>query len=160
MSRFNTDTFRSLNESIARVQNPQAALAEAMEYTAILEEVILSLCEELELDPQALVEDIMTAERQKELAGKMKKQGAKTEAEFKKNEKLWGQGKLKVNQKTRAFKKEYAKSQKLGARYNKEGESHKVYGKGGKVLKRIKTSPSTDSRDVRGGGYQGWSDQS
>ena len=66
MSRFNTDTFRSLNESIARVQNPQAALAEAMEYTAILEEVILSLCEELEIDPQALVEDIMTAERQKE----------------------------------------------------------------------------------------------
>ena len=61
MSRFNTDTFRSLNESIARVQNPQAALAEAMEYTAILEEVILSLCEELELDPQALAKDASLA---------------------------------------------------------------------------------------------------
>jgi hypothetical protein len=66
MSRFNTDTFRSLNESIARVQNPQAALAEAMEYTAALEAVILALCEELELDPQALVEDVMTAGRKKE----------------------------------------------------------------------------------------------
>lgn len=157
MSRFNTDTFRSLNESIARVQNPQAALAEAMEYTAALEAVILALCEELELDPQALVEDIMTVERQKELAGKMKKQGAKTQAEYEKTKKLRDQGRLKGD--TRAFKKAYAKSQKLGARYNKEGESHKVYGKGGKVLKRIKTSPSTDSRDVRGGGYQSWSDQ-
>ena len=156
MPRFTNDTFRSLNESIAAVQNPQAALDEAMEYTAILEEVILSLCEELELDPQALVEDIMTAERQKELAGKMKKQGKTTQAEYKNQQYFRKQGRVKGE--TRAFKKAYAKSQKLGARYNKEGESHKIYGKGGKVLKGIKTSSSKDSRDVRGRGYGAWSD--
>jgi hypothetical protein len=56
MARFDHDTYRSLNESIAHVQNPQAALDEALEYTAALEEVILTLCEELGLDPQAVLE--------------------------------------------------------------------------------------------------------
>lgn len=108
MSRFNTDTFRSLNESIARIQNPQAALAEAMEYTAILEEVILSLCEELELDPQALVEDVMTVAREKEHQKKMGRAAAKGDKAH----------------------------QKSIARYHKELESKKVFGKRGKILKR------------------------
>jgi|694.fasta_scaffold00157_74 hypothetical protein len=73
MSRFNTNAFRSLNESIARVQNPQAALDEAMEYTALLEEVLLALCEELELDPNALLEDVQTYERSQETKKKSKK---------------------------------------------------------------------------------------
>lgn len=107
MSRFNTDTFRSLNESIARVQNPQAALAEAMEYTAALEAVILALCEELELDPKALVEDVMTAERNREHQKKLNR--------------LDGYG------------KEHSKALK---RYHRELESKKVYGTRGKILKR------------------------
>jgi len=156
MARFNTNTFRSLNESIARIQNPIAALDEAMEYTSILETVILDLCEALDLDPQALVEDVMTTEREKELAGKIKKQGAKTQAAYTKVEDRLK--KTKKYRETPTFKKEYAKSQKLGARYEKEGSSHKVYGRGGKVMP-IKTSPSNDARNVRGGGYQGWSDQ-
>jgi hypothetical protein len=72
MSRFNTNTFRSLNESIARIQNPQAALDEAMEYTALLETVLLALCEELELDPNALLEDVQTYERSQETTKKSK----------------------------------------------------------------------------------------
>ena len=63
MSRFNTNTFRSLNESIARIQNPIAALDEAMEYTAALEEILLALCEELDLDPNELMEDIFDNSR-------------------------------------------------------------------------------------------------
>ena len=39
MARFDHDTYRSLNESIAHVQNPQAALNEALEYTAALGEL-------------------------------------------------------------------------------------------------------------------------
>jgi hypothetical protein len=58
MARFDHDTYRSLNESISQVQNPQAALNEALEYTALLEEVLLALCEELDIDPQALMEDV------------------------------------------------------------------------------------------------------
>jgi len=58
MARFDHDTYRSLNESIAKVQNPQAALNEALEYTAALEAALLALCEELGLDPEALMEDV------------------------------------------------------------------------------------------------------
>ena len=44
MARFNNKTYRSLNESISHVQNPQAALNEALEYNAALGAVLLSLC--------------------------------------------------------------------------------------------------------------------
>ena len=54
--RFNNTNHRSLNESIAKVQNPQVALDEALEYTAMLEAVILDICEELEIDPDELME--------------------------------------------------------------------------------------------------------
>ena len=56
--RFNNTNHRSLNESIAKAQNPQQTLDEALEYTAALESVILSICEELEIDPDELVEDV------------------------------------------------------------------------------------------------------
>ena len=112
MSRFNTDTFRSLNESISRVQNPQAALDEAMEYTAILEEVILSLCEELEIDPQALVEDVMTAGRAREHIAAV-----------------------------RAAKTSTAKKA-ADAKAERESGSSKIYGKGGKVRGKVEQKPS------------------
>jgi len=60
MSRLTTQKYSSLNKSITSVQNPEAALQEALEYTAVLETVILSLCEELDLDPQELVEGAFT----------------------------------------------------------------------------------------------------
>jgi hypothetical protein len=59
MAQFDHDTYRSLNASISQVQNPQAALNEALEYTAALEEVLLALCEELGLDPQAVMESAL-----------------------------------------------------------------------------------------------------
>jgi hypothetical protein len=74
MARFDHDTYRSLNSSISQVQNPQAALDEALEYTALLEEVLLALCEELDIDPEALMEDIQTPERRAEAAAQRKKQ--------------------------------------------------------------------------------------
>jgi len=145
MSRLNTEKYSSLNESIASVQNPEAALQEALEYTAALETVILSLCEELNLDPQELVEDVMTQERERELSKKMKEANKKTDAKRKQN--------------SAGFNKAYKRSQALGKRYEKEGSSHKVFGKGGKVIKGIKTSPRKDSRDITGSRHGGWSDQ-
>lgn len=58
-TRLTNDKHTSLNESISYVNSPQRELDEAVEYALALEEVLLALCEELELDPQALVEDIM-----------------------------------------------------------------------------------------------------
>lgn len=134
----------SLNESIAYINSPQRELDEAHDYALALEEVILALCEELELDPQALVEDIMTTAREKELRGKIAKSGRAADRE-------WNKMKRHVpGKEPRAFKRAYAKSQALGRQYEKEGESHKVYGKGGKVLKRVKTSPAKSTHDIRG----------
>jgi hypothetical protein len=61
--RFNTNKYSSLNESITKVQNPQTALEEAMEYTAALEAVIVGICEKLDLDPDALVEEVFNSPR-------------------------------------------------------------------------------------------------
>ena len=112
MARFNTNTFRSLNESIARIQNPQAALDEAMEYTSILETVILDLCEALDLDPQALVEDVMTAGRAREHSTAV--HAAKTPAAKK----------------------------AADAKAERESSSNKIYGKGGKVRGKVAQKPS------------------
>jgi hypothetical protein len=66
MPRFTNTEYRSLNESISHVANPAAALARAEEYAELLEEVVAALCAELEIDPQALVEDVMTGARMRE----------------------------------------------------------------------------------------------
>jgi hypothetical protein len=80
MARFDHDTYRSLNESISQVQNPHAALNEALEYTAALEEVLLALCEELGLDPEALMEDLQTPEREREMRPLVRKAIKKQDA--------------------------------------------------------------------------------
>ena len=56
-TRLTNTKHTSLNESIAYVNSHQRELDEATEYAAQLEDLVLALCEELELDPQALVED-------------------------------------------------------------------------------------------------------
>ena len=50
---------RSLNKKNKKV----AESVESAEYTELLESVLLALCEELELDPNALLEDYQTPER-------------------------------------------------------------------------------------------------
>jgi hypothetical protein len=126
MARFDHDTYRSLNESISHVQNPQAALNEALEYTAALEEVLLALCEELGLDPDALLEDVQTFERERE-----------TQAERKRLERERDAGR---RQNTAAGdKQERSASAKIRHRdklSDKEYFSKQLYGKGGKVIRK------------------------
>ena len=119
MPRFNTTTFRSLNESIAKVHNPQAALNEALNYTAALESIILSICEELEIDPDELMEDMaMTAARNKELSARERGYEARGQPE---------------------------KSDKVVTKLNRERDSNKyLYSKGGK--RRLIPSKGTASR--------------
>lgn len=135
--RFNSTNHLSLNKSIAKVQNPHQTLDEALEYTAALESVILSVCEELDLDPDKLVEDVMTAARERELKKKITAQGKKTQAAYYHSPPSH-HGQVRA---AARFEKEYKKSKALGARYRKEGESHKVYGAGGKVQKSSRKTP-------------------
>ena len=57
--RFDNTKFRSLNETITHLNEPQVAVDE---YTELLESVLLALCDELELDPNELVEAVKKSE--------------------------------------------------------------------------------------------------
>jgi hypothetical protein len=136
MARFNTNTFRSLNESIARIQNPQAALDEAMEYTSILETVILDLCEALDLDPQALLEDLQTPERDYEMYSSIrkKKQAANKHRLKAKDTSTPARKRAAVAHKLKA-KDAAADARKLKATDAAEkADKENVYGTGGKVV--------------------------
>jgi len=110
--RFNNNNFRSLNESINFVQNPYQELDEALEYADTLESIILSICEELEIDPDELVEDVMTDSRLKELVKKRNTTAKKNQSYS------------------------TAADDRIRNRMEREAGSKKVYGRGGKVLKR------------------------
>jgi hypothetical protein len=128
MARFNTNTFRSLNESIARVQNPIAALDEAMEYTSILEAVILDLCEALDLDPQALVEDALTADRGREwdtATSRAREDLARAKAAHKKKS---------SNTNLAKVRKAEDRLRDVGYKRSDEEQSNKIYHRGGKVV--------------------------
>jgi uncharacterized protein (DUF3084 family) len=134
MARFDHDTYRSLNESIAHVQNPQAALNEALEYTAALEAVLLSLCEELDLDPRDLMEDIQTPERRAEAAAQRKKQVKKLNTNLARFQKT----KIGTAANERAYKSSRRESEKTGkmdaAHEREQRATTRLYGKGGKVV--------------------------
>ena len=134
--RTNHDTFRSLNESINKIQNPQAALDEAMEYTATLEAVLHALCEELDLDPQALLEDLQTPERDYEMHSSIRaKQRAADKHKLKaKDTSTPARKRAAVAHKLKA-KDAAADARKLKAKDAAEkAEPENVYGKGGKVV--------------------------
>jgi len=135
MPRFNTNTFRSLNESIARIQNPQAALDEAMEYTALLETVLLALCEELDLDPNKLFEDIQTPERAEETQKARKEAGRKHEKLL---QKAFRAGENEGSPKIRKIDSDYSKVAKRD--FKEKSDPDRLYGKGGKVVGRYKSN--------------------
>ncbi len=153
MARFDHDNYRSLNESIAKVQNPQAALDEALEYASFLEGILDNLCEELDIDPQALMEDIQTAEREREMRPlvrkAIKKQDAaradtarETERRAMRGDPVMRNWDLK-NIRAK-YSKKYGLRKKGGpneiiARDNKERkDSTTLYGKGGKKVATLK----------------------
>ncbi len=150
MARFNNDTYRSLNESIEQVQNPQAALNEALEYASALEEVLLSLCEELDLDPQALMEDIQTPERKREmrpLVRKARKQQAAAQKKAERKINRVGRPGEPSSYTSQAKDKVYAKyrdrrADKILAKgWREDSNLTTLYGKGGKVVATRKLVP-------------------
>ena len=126
----------SLNESIAYVNSPQRELDEAVEYARALEEVLLALCEELGIDPAALVEDIQTGERENEmfykrrsLQDKEDSAGDRAVLSGSKNK----DKKKELNKKWSAAKRALEKHDR---RDRVEKDSSRLYGKGGKVVKK------------------------
>ncbi len=140
----------SLNESIAYVNSPQRELDEATEYALALEEVLLALCEELDIDPNALVEDLQTPERAKEMR---KKIATSRERGYVAQDNAEGNWSLGHNYTLRPIKK-YATAAKLARRrqlsherrtkaltkqHNAERKDQTtMYGKGGKVVGKMK----------------------
>jgi hypothetical protein len=153
MARFDHDNYRSLNESISQVQNPQAALNEALEYASFLEGILDNLCEELGLDPQAVMEDIQTAEREREMRPlvrkAIKKQDAARADTARETERRAMRGDpVMRNWDLKNIRAKYSKKHGLRkkggpneiiARDNKERKDPTtLYGKGGKVVAKPK----------------------
>ena len=118
----------NMRQSLNKKNKAVAESVESAEYTELLESVLLALCEELALDPNALLEDFQTPAREKAMSAKL----SKTDTDWQK----------KVNA-------SYAKHSRLHDRLEKgyhkikneiekEKSSSKVYGKGGKIVKKTK----------------------
>jgi len=137
--RFNTDKFRSLNETISHIDQPQVP---ADEYTELLESVLLALCAELELDPDVLLEDFQTPERAAEMKTKRKRSQA-------------AQLKLKAAERIRSRKanakidKAEYKSEADTAKDRTEKRSDSMYGKGGKVIKSKEAAKKLAARKIK-----------
>ena len=54
--------YKSLNESILSVTNPQSKLVEEREYTELLETIIVAIANELNIPPQELIEGFLKEE--------------------------------------------------------------------------------------------------
>jgi hypothetical protein len=116
------------------MDNLHEQMDEIREYNELLETVLLALCEELDLDPQALVEDVMTVARQKEHHKKLNPL-------YKKNAKIGYNA-----PEEKKIEKQIEKARYGRGGYSTEMRSKKLYGRGGKVLKRKPTN-----RDVHAG---------
>lgn len=133
MPRFTNTEYRSLNESISHVANPALALAEAEEYAALLEETLVALCEEMEIDPQELVEDIQTPARKREMDKKENAAIAKAAAAQPSSYR-----RLAALAQYRSAKK---KAVSVMQQNDAEAKSKKLYGVGGKVIATRKVKP-------------------
>ena len=109
--RFSSKQYRSLNEAINNVQDPQYYTTE--EYTEILEDLVEALCEELDVDPNQLLEDYQTPER-----------AAQTD-----------RLRMRTRKAAQSAARKYEQAKSL-AQYEKE--SPKTYGSKGRVVKPTK----------------------
>ena len=135
--RTDNDTYRSLNESINAVQNPQVALHEAQEYASVLEAALEFVCEKLEITPDELMEMAVTAARAREHNRAIDRADHRAWAYTNPNNRqgMWKDGKAKSPahiKKGKGLEKAYDSAVK---KLDKERASKTLYGRGGKVLK-------------------------
>ena len=70
---FKKNPRKRLETSSSYYDSKTGAMDESTDYTELLESVLLALCEELELDPNQLLEDFQTPEREQETAGELRR---------------------------------------------------------------------------------------
>lgn len=159
-TRLNNDKHLSLNESIAYVNSPQRELDEAREYAAALEDLLLALCEGLDIDPDALVEDLQTPERAKEMRKKIRTaRDNKSWARHERDENRHLEDLAKPfgrdasdghRQDARNAERRRATAERqqktLSAQDAKEKASKKLYGRGGKVVGAVKPAGAARKR--------------
>ena len=157
--RFDNNKFRSLNETISHIDEPQVPVDE---YTELLESVLLALCEELELDPNELLEDYQTPEREQETAGEMRR----AQGNARRKAKAWRPNTSKSYKQEGEFDRAVDKLTTKVSRVAKERRSRKVFGLGGKtvakpgarIMSKIKgqrTAQQAADRDDKAGKYMG-----
>jgi len=118
------------------MDNLHEQMDEIREYNELLETVLLALCEELDLDPQALLEDLQTPERDYEMYSSIrkKKQAADKHRLKAKDTSTPARKRAAVAHKLKA-KDAAADARKLKATDAAEkAEKENVYGTGGKVV--------------------------
>ena len=139
--------FRSLNEAIESVTNPQPELTQN-EYIELLESALISIAEELECDVDDLVEMAQTPQRKRQLIAKIHKAESQQSYNSPSDARSMRSTKSGAKQLDRAKKAD--KDVKRGVNlFNKEVGSKKLYGRGGRVLKRkIRPTDTTNDQNL------------
>ena len=140
--------FRSLNEAIESVTNPQPEFTQE-EYIELLESALESIAEELECDVDDLVEDMaQTPQRKRQLLAKIHKAESQQSYNSPSDARSMRSTKSGAKQLDRAKKAD--KDVKRGVNlFNKEVGSKKIYGRGGRVLKRkIRPTDTTNDQNL------------
>ena len=163
--------YKSLNESILSVTNPQSKVSSALveeqryieEYIELLEFALEAIAEELECDVEDLLEDVQTRDRQVQMKRKLKR-----------SDNLVGKANAEVNKRERAEDRAYSnlsadddflkvaktsdradtardnrertdkKHSSLVNLNSRERKSKKLFGKGGKVIKKATVKEEQD----------------
>ncbi len=158
--------FKSLNESILSVTNPQPKVSSSLveeqryieEYIAMLEAALESIAEELECDVEDLLEDVQTKERAKETKGMSRAAGKRAQdTERKANSAVeaardvYGRTAKGDAGHRKALKKTLGAETKAQDKYSsirsligKEKRSKDMFGKGGKIVKKATVKEEQD----------------
>jgi hypothetical protein len=113
------------------MENLHEQLEAIEDYTSVLEEALVALCEEMEIDPAALVEDIQTDERYQEM--RIKGVQARSDAQRVRGRR---------DAEARKIRKAAADHDKQDS---KEHRSKAVYAKGGRKI----TDPKEGKREMK-----------
>ena len=126
--------FRSLNESILSVTNPQPEFTQE-EYIELLESALESIAEELECDVEDLLEDVQTPQRKAEGEKDIKNLKGTYKRRIKKAARTPLNSKASDDAMTRANDTLTDLSNRT-AKNDTERKSTKLYGHRGKIIKK------------------------
>ena len=129
----------------------RATVKEEQEYIEMLEFALESIAEELECDVEDLLEDMaQTPQRKRQLLSKINKAQSKQSAIYNSPDMERAIRSTKSGAKQLDREKKAEKDEKRGVKlFNKEVGSKKLYGRGGRVLKRkIRPTDTTNDQNL------------